>query len=60
MKTRLLKRLRQEARREYVHDYLIDFVKLLYMAGDELAIWIMKERRNYILRRVADLKQKRK
>lgn len=58
MKTRLLKRLRREARKEYP-DHII--LALAECNGYFVALKFANEAmRNYILRRVAELKQKRK
>lgn len=60
MKTKLLKRLRAEARDRYPAMPLRRFM-LLYGLDYGIAIeYYKKERANYILRRVAELKQKRK
>jgi hypothetical protein len=55
MKTRLLKRLRREARKEF------PVLMLAECKGYFVALKFANEAmRNYILRRVAELKQKRK
>lgn len=60
MKTKLLKRLRREARRKYRYTLLINDDYYVRFMGDNYAMWIIEERKKYILRRVAELKRKRK
>lgn len=58
MKTRLLKRLRREARKEFPDNIIL---MLALCKGYFGALkFVNEEMRNYILRRVAELKQKRK
>ncbi len=60
MKTKLLRRLRDEARIEYSSPLLSEFAKLLGWSYRQTESYIKTEERLYILRRVAELKQKRK
>ncbi len=61
MKTKLLRRLRKEARMEYPYMSLFEeFTLLLGWSLAESDKYIREKRRRYILRRVAALKQKRK
>ena len=58
MKTRLLKRLRREARKEFPDDLILMIAEC---KGYFVALKFANEAmRNYILRRVAELKGKRK
>lgn len=60
MKTRLLKRLRREASVDYPYELIIAVAE---MAGKDYTGAIKfarEEKRNFILRRVAELKRKRK
>lgn len=58
MKTRLLKRLRQEARKEFPDDMIL---MLAECKGYFNALKFINEaKRNHILRRVAELRGKRK
>lgn len=60
MKTKLLKRLRREARDRYPAMPLRRFALLVGWNHEEVNRWVRTERTNYILRRVRELKQKRK
>ncbi len=60
MKTKLLRRLRGEARINYPSMLLREFALLLGWSHRQANKYIQAKRRNYILRRVAELKQKRK
>lgn len=58
MKTKLLRRLRDEARIEYSSPR--EFAKLLGWSYRQTERFIKKEERLYILRRVVELKQKKR
>lgn len=60
MKTKLLKRLRREARVNYPYALLSAFAELVGWDYTQTRRFIQAEKRTYILRRVAELKQKRK
>lgn len=60
MKTKLLKRLRREVRVNYPYALLSAFAELVGWNYIQINRYIREEKRNYILRRVAELKQKRK
>lgn len=60
MKTKLLKRLRREARTEYPCALLSAFAEFIGWSYNETRKYIQAKKRIYILRRVAELKQKRK
>lgn len=60
MKTRLLKRLRQEARMHYSSMLLLEFALSLGWSYTQANKYICTKQRIYILRRVEELKQKRK
>ncbi|MFR8164431.1 MAG: hypothetical protein ACLVBA_16940 [Alistipes finegoldii] len=60
MKTKLLKRLRWEARDKYPGMPLREFILSLGLGYEDAIEYIYKKRANYILRRVRKLKQKRK
>jgi hypothetical protein len=60
MKIKLLRRLRDEARIEYSSPLISEFMKLLGWSYIQAERFIKKEERLYILRRVAELKQKKR
>lgn len=60
MKTKLLRQLREEACIHYSSMLLREFALLLGWSHRQANKYIQAKRRNYILRRVAELKQKRK
>lgn len=60
MKTRLLKRLREEARMHYSPMFLREFALSLGWSYTQANKYIRTKQRVYILRRVAELKGKRK
>lgn len=60
MKTKLLRRLRREARTEYPYALLSAFAEYVGWGYIQTRKYIQAEKRNYILRRVAELKQKKK
>lgn len=60
MKTRLLKRLREEARMHYSPMFLREFTLSLGWNYAQANKYIRTKQRTYILRRVAELKGKRK
>ncbi len=60
MKTKLLRRLRNEARINYPSMLLLEFALSLGWSYTEANEYIRAKRHSYILRRVAELKQKKK
>lgn len=60
MKTRLLKRLREEARIHYPSMLLREFALSLGWSCPQANKYIRTKQRIYIIRRVSELKQKRK
>jgi hypothetical protein len=60
MKTKLLRRLREENRIKHPYMLLLEFALSLGWSLAESDKYIREKRRRYILRRVAELKQKRK
>lgn len=60
MKTKLLRRLREEARIKHPYMLLLEFALSLGWSLAETDKYIREKRRRYILRRVAELKQKRR
>lgn len=60
MKTRLLKRLRREARTEYPYALLSAFAEYVGWSYNKTRKHIQAKKRDYILCRVAELKGKRK
>lgn len=60
MKTKLLRRLRREARTEYPYALLSAFAEYVGWDYNKTRRYIQAGKREYILRRVAELKQKRR
>lgn len=60
MKTRLLKQLRREAQKRYSGAIWVEFAESIGMDYAQTREYIHSKKRIYILRRVAELKQKRK
>ena len=58
MKTRLLKRLRREARKEFPDDVILMIAECTGYFG--ALKFVNKAMKNHIIRRVEELKQKRK
>lgn len=60
MKTRLLKRLRREARTEYPYALLSAFAEHVGWDYGKTRRYIQAKKRDFILRRAAELKEKKK
>lgn len=60
MKTKLLKQLRREASKDYPYDLITVVAEMAGRDYTGIIKFVQEEKRNYILRRVAELKRKRR
>lgn len=59
MKTKFLRKLRRKASKDYPYDLIIAVAEMTGMYSAGIIKFVQEGKRNYILRRVAELKGKR-